>query len=576
MKYILFLLSLAFIIGCSPKNKSELSGGEIRMCIDSEPLTHISYEVSDYYSSVVFGQVMEGLVSMDPENFKITPQIAKSWEINDDGTIYTFDIHPDVYFHEHSVFSSKSDRLLKISDIIKTFEAICSPNSKNQQTVAYSFILKDNLLGAKEFFEKKSKTIKGIKEENGKLVIELIHKDDNFLNKLSQIHLAIQSEKIINANAVSDIVGTGPFRYFKYNNGEPPSIVLAKNEDYYEVDEQGKQLPYLDSIRFFIQNRKLEQLDMFENKEIDLILELPTSKITKMIEGRLSDFNSTPPKLLLFRNPSLNTHYINFNMKDPRFNDARVRKAFIYAFNKERMGREVLKNQFNELGYYGIVPPVSSVFKGYDFEAIKKQGYEYNPELAKKLLAEAGYPNGKGFGSVNLRYSIGDINSAVADEFSQQIFQVLGINVNIDGSSFEQLNEDAINGNGELFKSSWIADYPKPENFLTSFITSNIPTAENRSGMNYSKYSNPTYDKLIEEGNKESNIGKKLSLFNKAEIELLKNPPFMSLWYNGDIEITYSYVRNLHFNSLSYFKFKKVYLKPWTAEEYQKEITNKK
>jgi ABC-type oligopeptide transport system substrate-binding subunit len=576
MKYILFLLSLTLLIGCSSKNKSELSGGEIRMCIDSEPLTHVSYEVSDYYSSLVFAQIMEGLVSMDPESLKITPQIASAWTTNDDGTIYTFDIRSDVYFHENAVFSSKSERLLKISDIVKTFEVMCSPNAKNQPTVAYSFVLKDNLLGAKEFYEKKTKSIKGVREQDGKLVIELLHKDDSFLNKLAQIQLAIQSEKVINANVVSEVVGTGPFCYFKFVNSEVPAIVLAKNEDYYELDDKGKQLPYLDSLKFFIQNRKLEQLDMFENKEIDLILELPTSKITKMIEGRLPDFNATPPKLMLYRNPSLSTHYINFNMKDPRFNDVRVRKAFIYAFDKERMGRDVLKNQYNELGYYGIIPPVASVFKGYNFDAVKKHGYDYNPELARKLLAEAGYPNGKGFGNVNLRYSIGDINSAVADEFSQQIFQVLGINVNIDGSSFEQLNDDAISGNGELFKSSWIADYPKPENFLTSFITSNIPTAENRSGMNYSKYSNPTYDKLIEEGNKETNIGKKLSLYNKAEIELLKNPPFLSLWYNGDIEITYSYVRNLYFNSLSHFKFKKVYLKPWTAEEYQKEITNKK
>ncbi|MCO5260590.1 MAG: peptide ABC transporter substrate-binding protein [Crocinitomicaceae bacterium] len=576
MRHFFYILIAIFIVSCSNKNKSELSGGEIRMCINSEPITHISYEVSDYYSAIVFGQVMEGLVSLDPHTLKVTPQIASSWKISDDGMTYTFDIRNDVYFHNHPAFGSKSERLLKISDIIKTFEVICTPTQKGTETVSYSYLLKENLLGAEDYFNKKEKTIKGIKEVDGKLQITLTQKDDNFLNKLAQIQLAIQSEKIINADAITDIVGTGPFYFNKYVNGEPPYISLAKNEDYYELDEQGKQLPYLDSIKFYIQNRKLEQLDMFENKEIDLILELPTSKITKMVEGRLADFNSTPPLLMLYKNPTLNTHYFNFNMNDPRFADVRVRQAFIYAFDKERLGREVLKNQYNELGYYGIVPPLSSVFKGYDFNEVKKYGYNYNPEKAKKLLAEAGYPNGKGFGSVNLRFSIGDVNSAVADEFAQQIFQVLGINVNIDGSTFEQLNTDAIEGNGDLFKSSWIADYPKPENFLMNFISSNIPTAERTAGLNYSKYSNPTFDKYVEEGNRESNIGKKLNLYSKAEIEMLKNPPLIPLWYTGDIEIAYSNVRNLYFNSLSYFNFKKVYLKPWTAEEYQKEITSKK
>lgn len=577
-KGFLFILIFLIIVGCSGKKQvMEHQGGTIKMCLEHEPMTYLSYEISDYYSATILGQVLEGLVQIDPATLKVKGQIASSWSINDDGTVYLFDIRKDVYFHDNAIFSSNKERLLTTDDVISTFEMICSPTKTGTATVAYNHLLKDVVEGAEDYFEGKAKNISGITAKNGRLEIRLKQRDDNFLYKLSQIQLSIQSKKVIEADLVDKTIGTGPFVFASYKPGDVPQINLAKNEDYYETDENGNQLPYLDSIRFIIQNRKLEQLDLFENKHIDLILALPTSKITKMVEGRLSDFNSTPPKLVLDKNALLQTHYYLFNMDDPRFQDPKVRQAFNYAVNREKIGRDILKNQFDELGFYGIVPPISQTFRGYDFDLIKNAGYEYNPEKARRLLAEAGYPNGKGFGSVNLRFNIGDINSAVADEFAQQIFQVLGINVNIDGSNFEQLNADAVSGNGDIFKTSWVADYPNPENFLDNFHSANKPdNATNEMGMNFSKYSNPVFDNLLETAKKETNVGKKMKLYSRAEAELMKNPPIIPLWYSGDLQIIHSYVRNLHFNSLSLFYFKKVYLKEWTPEEYQKEVAQKK
>lgn len=576
MRRLYFLFIISILAGCSDKQVSENQGGTIRMCLESEPMTYLTHEISDYYSATVFEQIMEGLVSMDPMTLKVKGQIASSWEINDDGTIYQFNIRNDVFFHPHDVFKSDRERLLTTDDIIATFEMICSPSKSGVASVAYNHLLKDVLKGAQDFYEGKTKSISGISSHDNKLKIVLNQKDDNFLYKLSNIQLSVHSKKIIKSNLIEKAIGTGPFLFHSYQSGEPASIYLSKNEDYYETDEKGNQLPYLDSIKFIIQNRKLEQLDLFENKQIDLILALPTSKITKIVEGRLSDFNSTPPKLILDKNALLQTHYYSFNMQDSRFESQKVRQAFNYAVNKEKIGRDILKNQYDELGYYGIVPPISQAFRGYDFEAVKNAGYEYNPEKARKLLAEAGYPNGKGFGTINLRFNIGDINSAIADEFAQQIFQVLGINVNIDGSNFEQLTADAIAGNGDLFKNSWIADYPNPENFLNNFLSSNIPDNNtDKAGLNLSKYNNPAFDNLLEAAKKEDNIGKKMKLYSKAEVELIKNPPIIPLWYSGDLQIVHSYVRNLHFNSLSLFNFKQVYLKPWTAEEYQKETAQK-
>ena len=119
---------------------------------------------------------------------------------------------------------------------------------------------------------------------------------------------------------------------------------------------------------FVFQSRKLEQLDMFEEGQLDIIVELPTSRITRMLEGRIEDFNSKPPVLVLSNNPLLISHFYFFNMEDERFKNPLVRKAFNYAIDKETIGRDIIRGQYNDLGEYGIVPPISKVFERIMYE----------------------------------------------------------------------------------------------------------------------------------------------------------------------------------------------------------------
>lgn len=574
MRNLILLYALSVLIySCSSESKKqfEFAGGAIAMSIENEPSTFVPREVSDYYSAAVLSQVMEGLVSMDPKDLKIQPQIASKWKISDDGLTYEFDIRKDIYFHPNEQLTSKNDRLLTVEDVRYSIEMACTKNAAGQAPHAYSFLYKDVLVGANDFFEGKTKEIVGLKIEGTKVKLTLIQKDENFLNKLANICAAITSSKLKDSKNPQEMIGTGPFMLSDFTQGNPPKMVLLRNPDYYEVDAEGNALPYLDSLTFHFQNRKLDQLEMFENHQTDLILGLPTSRITKMLEGRIKDFNSKPPLFVMYNNPLLMTNYYFFNMTDPRFANVKVRQAFNYAINKEKLGHEVLRNQYYEMGNYGIVPPISKIFKGYDFNGVKSNSYEYNPEKARQLLAEAGYPNGQGFGSVNLRFNIDDIHSAVADEFAQQIFQVLNINVNIDGSTFDQKDQDATYCRGDIFRSAWAGDYASPETFLANFYGKNVPSAKNEaSRINQSRYVNSAFDMLFEQAKNSSKKTLALSYYSKAEKVLMQDPPFIPLWYSGDIQIVYSNVRNLHFNALNLFVFKEVYKKDWTVEEYNK------
>jgi ABC-type oligopeptide transport system substrate-binding subunit len=568
---ISIVILLLFSCAGEKKQQFEHAGGSIRMALSIEPKTYIARDVGDYYSATVLYQVLEGLVGMDPKTTKIIPKLATEWTVSDDGKNYTFTLRDDAFFHPHEAFASDDDRKVTTDDVIKTFELGCKPDSKGRESALYSMVCKTIIKGADDFYDGKADKISGLTTDGNKITIELLHEDHNFLYKLANINAAVVSKKIVETDNETDVIGTGPFLYHEYKGGDVPTLTLLKNNDYYLQDEDGNALPYLDSLVIVFQSRKLEQLDMFEEGEIDLIKGLPTSRITRMLEGRIEDFNSKPPKLILNNNALLDVTYYFFDMTDERFKDPKVRQAFSYAVDKEVIGREILRNQYYDLGYYGITPPVSKSIKGYDFKSIKEVGYDYDPEKAKKLLAEAGFPNGEGFGTVQLRYNIDDIHSSVADEFSKQIFKNLGINVNIDGSTFEQLIEDAEVGNGDIFRIGWTADYPSPESFLQNFYGKVVP--ENNSDpslINRARYKNPLFDEFYDKAIGAEKMSDQMKYFAQAEVELMKDPPIIPLWYVGNIEITNSYMRNFYFNALNYMDFTRVYKKEWTEEEYKK------
>ncbi len=571
MKLVPVVFLILILTSCgSDKKQFEFAGGSFKMALDNTPSTFIAREVNDVYSFELLSQVMEGLVSFNAEDLSLQPQIAEKWNISSDGTVFTFTIRDDVFFHDNPVFGSLDERKLTVDDVLFTFEKACKPNAEGNPTAAYLFLLANQVKGAKEYYEGKAKSISGMKVKKNQFEITLLNPDQTYINKLANLSASIVSKKIVEANKETDVVGTGPFCFTPPSEDE--TYILLKNQDYYMVDNKGNALHYLDSVVFYVQTRKLEQLEMFEQGKTLLISGLPTSRITEMLEGRISDFNAQPPLKELYNNPLLTTQYYFFNMNDPRFRDVRVRQAFNYAIDRKRLADNVLRNQYYEYGIYGITPPIGSVFKGYDFSEIKKYGYDFNPELARKLLADAGYPGGKGFGSVDLRLDISDLNTAVAEELADQIYQTLGINVNIDGSNFEQRNEDGNMGRGDLFRTAWVADYSSPETFLGNFYGKLVPKEKDMpSSGNQSRYMNPLFDKYFEQG-RSADPKKRLELFSKAEIELMKDPPIIPLWYANDFTLSYSRVRNLKNNPMEFLDLRRVYIKEWTKEEYLKSI----
>ena len=569
-QYTVFLLIMAVLFSCSngdSKKQFEYGGGTFNFAIANEPPTLLPRNVSDLYSAQLLNQIYEGLVTFNPVNLEVIPALAKSWTISEDGKTIQFELREDVYFHNHKNFSERVK--LTPEDVVYSIELSCTPYN-NEECVAYSTIYKGLLKGAEEFYNKESDHIEGVSIKGNAVILELVERDVNFINKLAQITAGIVSKKIVEAGLETDLIGTGPFKFVEYRTVDDlTNIILVRNDNYYEKDAQGNQLPYLDSLILKVESRSLRRLDMFENEETLLIDGLPPSRISMMLgEGKIEDFNSTPPKLLLIRKPLLSTQYYHFNLLLDEFKDVRVRRAFNYAINRDAIVKDILNNQAFSKGDGGIVPPAA--FNGYNSKMVKEHSYSFNPKKAKALMAEAGYPNGEGFPNVNLKFNLGTIHSAVADEVAKQLKKVLNVNVNLDGLPFENRLKDQASANGQLFRTSWIADYYSPESFLVNGYSATVPEDDSKPSMtNYSRYRNPEFDAAFEKGRSSTDIVERYKHFAHAESILMDDSPFIILWYEETIKIVHSKVRNLHLNEMNHYSFKDVYIKEWTKEEWE-------
>jgi peptide/nickel transport system substrate-binding protein len=182
--------------------------------------------------------------------------------------------------------------------------------------------------------------------------------------------------------------------------------------------------------------------------------------------------------------------------------------------------------------------------------------------MAKKLLAEAGYPNGKGFPTVKLELNSGGArNSNVAFEVQKQLMDVLGVNIDLEVVPLGQKLDDASYGKAEIFRSAWIADYPSPENFLWTLYGGSVPESpEKPSYPNTPRYRNPEYDKAFDTGKSARTKEAAYEQFMKAEQMMMDDAPIMVLWYDENYRLVQSHVKNFSLNPMRIRDFSEVYI----------------
>ena len=480
-----------------------------------------------------------GLVDLD-EQMHIVPSIAKSWTISPDGTVYTFTLRDDVFFHQTDFFPQK--RKVTADDFVYSLGRIVDGSVASPGAWIFQKVKRDSE-GKPAFKALNDNTFQ----------ITLSEEFPPFLGILAMKYCSVVPKEVVEQYGKdfrTHPVGTGPFKFQIWEEGV--KLVLRKNPDYFETDEEGNHLPYLDAVAITFIVDKQSVFMEFMKGSLDFMSGVDAcykdALLTKT--GELNPDYADRVKLLT--GPYLNTEYLGFMLKDDGSNNPllkkEVRQAINYGFDREKMMR-YLRNNTGYPGTSGFVPMGLS-----SFDTAKVKGYNYNPTKALELLAKAGYPNGKGLPPIPLSVSANylDISQYIQHELEQ-----IGIPVTLDVQQAAQQRQMMRNYQLPFFRGSWICDYPDPENYLSLFYSKNLQP----NGSNYTHYVNPQYDKLFEKSQRCLNDSIRNIYYTQLDAMLMEDAPVVVLYYDKVLRFTGINVEGLGTNPINMLDLRRVKIK---------------
>ncbi len=527
------------------------SGGVLRCNSIENYTTLFPVGIGDVYSTHIAGQGYEGLFKLNQTTLDAEPCIAETFDISKDKLVYTFHIRDGVFFHDNECFADGKGRQVTANDFKYCFEYICSAHPENKWPSHFT----DKVVGAQDYFDKKEKSVKGIRVIDDKtLEITLINAYSGLPSLLAILCCAVYPEEAITKygyDGMKDrIVGTGPFIVSEIKNGE--SAKFVRNENYWGKDDFGNKLPYLAQVTFTFLHDKHDELQSFRDGNLDVMWNIPVEEITNVMgsfedamQGKNRDFE-------LQSINSLNVQYYGFLNTHEVFSDVKVRQAFNYAIDRDSLVEYVLLGE-GDPAHNGFIPPMA----GYPIE--KVTGFDYDVKKAQQLMKEAGYPGGKGFPEITLNYNAsGGINTKIGECLLGMLQENLGVNITMTEMPMNELSPKASKGQLAFWRFGWIADYPDPSNFLYMFHGKNIIEGADES-INYFRYSSPEFDGIYDLAMKETDEKKRMELYSMCDQVLMDDAVVMPLYFNSSIRLINTQLRNFDINAMEYRDLSIVY-----------------
>jgi oligopeptide transport system substrate-binding protein len=314
----------------------------------------------------------------------------------------------------------------------------------------------------------------------------------------------------------------------------------------------------LDGLKFsFIKEKKSELLE-FKRGNLDMIFRLPI----EMIPNILGDLNTAKEGNAPFEMqvvPAMSTFYYGFQHQSNIFDKKEVRLAFNYAIDREKIVNYTLQGE-GVPGNFGIVPPC---FKDYDTKALK--GYVLDVDKARKYMATAGYPDGKGFPKITLQINSGggDRNIQTAEVIQKMLKENLNIDVEINVMPQAEHLESLETGKAQFWRTAWIADYPDPETFLSLLYGKNVPAnLSDKSYLNSVRYKSARFDSIYVAALQEVDDKKRFDLYRQADQQAIDDGAIMPIFYDENYRLVQMNVRNFPANAMEYRDMTRVYLVP--------------
>ena len=535
-KTISFLMLMLFIslTGCG-SGESNISLGNRTGILywgnGTEPASldpHIATGVPEHH---IMSSVMEGLVLKDRKSLEPRPGVAESWTISDDGRIYTFKLRDDARW-------SNGDPHIA-NDYVWSWWRALQPALGNQ----YAYMLFP-IKNAKRYYDRETEDFGdvGVKAlDQRTLQVTLTNPTPYFLQLLDHyslfpVHQAT-IEKFGNADQrgtrwsyEGNLVSNGPFKLDEWKINR--HITVTRNLHYWDNDNVA-----LNGIVFKPVENTVTEERMFRAGQLHVTSNVPADKISTYRKS-----NSTELKIA----PYLGTYFYRLNIKTPQLQDRRVRRALGMAIDREKLVENITKG--GQIPAYTMTPPGTM---GY----YPSSTLAFDPEGAKNLLSEAGYPNGEGFPAIEILYNTNEGHRKIAVALQEMWKDYLNIDIKLLNQEWKVYLATESAGDYQISRGGWIGDYVDPNNFLDMFLCG--------GGNNRTGWCNEEYDRLIlEVAPSQSSHEERLAVFQQAETMLLDDMPIIPVYTYTSVKLVDSSVENLDGNIMNQAMYKDIYLSP--------------
>lgn len=523
---------LSMLSGCGGSGQTSKTGNSTKKDmmvanLVSEPKTIDPALNNATDGSTVIYNIFEGLVRIGNDN-KAEPGLAEKWDIQDNGKKYIFHLRDGLKWTDNTPITAKDFKygILRVLDPTVgssySYHAYCIKNGKAYNT-------------------KKAKAEDvGVKVIDDKtLEIDLEYPVPYFLDILSWHLLLPLKEDMVTKNAngwandPNTIISNGPFKITEWKHND--YMLLEKNPNYWDA-----QNVKLEKLKLVMITNNNTALTAYKTGDIDLITDIPPVQLQSLLTSGEAKSN-----------PQLGPYFFCINVTKKPLDDARVRKALALAIDREALVKTVTRG--GQKPAVGFIP--SGIPDGGSEKDFRSNGKSYiettaNVVEAKKLLAEAGFPDGKGFPEISFLYNTSDVHKSVAEAIQAMWKKNLGINIKLTNQEWKVFITTRTQGDYEIARHGYFADFFDPGSLFDLWTTG--------SPNNDAKYSNPKYDQLVTQAAKEQDTVKRSQLYHDAEDILMDEMPVIPLYYYTQNYMLKSNIKGLHLSPLGWSFFRSV------------------
>ncbi len=503
-------------IGCKRDDKI---GGTFRIFLQ-EPVSLDPSYCFEQEGMKVIKQVWDGLVKYDPETLEVKPSIAESWDISNDGLVYTFNLKKSVKFH--------SGREVTAEDFIYSWSRVAY-----KDTASYLAYHLDPIEGYEELQEGMADTLSGMKAlDKYTLEVTLRYPYGDFIKTLGHVvfyPIAKEDVEEWGDEYAEHVNGTGAFKFVEWKHDQ--YIELERNDDYWG------DMAKLDNVKFLIFSDVKTAFLEFKAGNLEYTA-IPQGNFQAVTDDpKLKDYTIIKPLLFLY--------YFGLNINiEPFKENLALREAINYIVDKQNISDIISEGTFAPAT--GIVSPG---IKGFQENAME---FTFDPEKARGKLIEADYPNGEGLPVLKIGI---DPNSPLTIIFEavQADAKEIGINIEIEAMDWLTAREAFKKGELHFFGLGWKADYPTMDNFL-------FPLFYSESTDNLTRYNNPQIDNLILEARKTLDGDKRIEIYREAEKIVLEDAAFVPMFFTSSRDVYQPYVKGFILDSMGNYDLSKVWL----------------